>query len=244
MLSINPEHRINRIREKEKAYHDQCYAVNVLFQPGSWLYKPVKTVMDLLPELPQRDNVKILDLGCGVGRNTIPMAEFVKSQCISGEVVGVDLLESAIEGLHVYSKQFDVENYIRADRSEIEAFVIQEEAYDLIVAVSTLEHLRSVELLKTKLYEIASGMKRNGIVCLIMGSNIQESLEETGEWLSPMFEINLETDEIFALLDETFEGWEMIDRHVKALSYSIERNGQPVQLSSDCLTFTARKKST
>lgn len=144
MISKAEDRRLRRIRDEEKAYHDKCYAEHVLFQPGSWLHKPVKTVMDLLPELPQNDELKILDLGCGVGRNTIPMAQFVKSQRTSGVVVGVDLLESGIEGLNDYSKQFDVEKYIHAERSDIEDFDIQEEAYDLIVAVSTLEHLRSV----------------------------------------------------------------------------------------------------
>lgn len=95
--------------------------------------------------------------------------------------------------------------------------------------------------MKTKLREIAIGVKRDGFVCLIMSSNIREIVEASGERLDPMFELNLETKELFALLEAAFEGWEMIDRHVKALSYSIERQVQPVLLSSDCITFVARK---
>jgi 2-polyprenyl-3-methyl-5-hydroxy-6-metoxy-1,4-benzoquinol methylase len=242
MPSIEEGNRLAQIRSEEKEYHDQCYAEHVLFQPGSWLYKPVQTVMELLSELSKPEDVQILDLGCGVGRNTIPMAVYVKEHCTSGQVIGVDLLESAIVGLNVYSAHFGVENVIRAEQSEIEDYFIHENKYDFIVAVSALEHLCSVEILKKKLFEIASGIKSDGIVCLIMSSNIRETLVSTGESLDPKFEINLRTEELLALLDEAFMSWKGITQHVKPLSYHIDRHGQPVLLSSDCLTFTARKK--
>ncbi len=40
--------RIDYIRQEEKKYHDLCYEQYKLFEAGSWLYKPVKTVMDML----------------------------------------------------------------------------------------------------------------------------------------------------------------------------------------------------
>ena len=41
--------RLNIIRKAEAASHTQAYSNHSLFSPGSWLAKPVKTVMDLLP---------------------------------------------------------------------------------------------------------------------------------------------------------------------------------------------------
>lgn len=40
--------RIEYIRQEEKKYHDLCYEQYKLFETGSWLYKSVKTVMDLM----------------------------------------------------------------------------------------------------------------------------------------------------------------------------------------------------
>jgi len=80
---------ISQIRTEEKKYHDYCYDNYTLFEAGSWLHKPVKTVIDLLPMLEGKEEVKVLDLGCGVGRNSIPIAEKMKKS--GGKVVCVDL---------------------------------------------------------------------------------------------------------------------------------------------------------
>lgn len=79
--------RIEFIRNEEKKYHDYCYDKYKLFEEGSWLHKPVKTVTDLLHLFDGKENVKVLDLGCGVGRNSIPKAEVIKSK--NGKVVCV-----------------------------------------------------------------------------------------------------------------------------------------------------------
>ena len=41
--------RLNKIRKAEEESHTQAYTSHSLFSPGSWLAKPVKTVMELLP---------------------------------------------------------------------------------------------------------------------------------------------------------------------------------------------------
>lgn len=48
--------RIQRIRDEEKTYHEICYQYYTLFEQGSWLYKPVKTVMDLLFDFEEKGN--------------------------------------------------------------------------------------------------------------------------------------------------------------------------------------------
>jgi methylase of polypeptide subunit release factors len=66
----------NRARRKEIEYHEKFYAETELFQPGSWLSRPVKVVLE---SLPQKDNIQVLDLGCGVGRNSIPIAQQIQA---------------------------------------------------------------------------------------------------------------------------------------------------------------------
>ena len=81
------------------------YASHQLYEPGSWLAKPVKTVLDILPMLDHVPSPRILDLGCGVGRNAIAVARHFSS--LPCRVDCVDLLENAIEKLNEYAVMFD-----------------------------------------------------------------------------------------------------------------------------------------
>jgi len=85
--------RIEHIRKEEKKYHDLCYENYKLFEEGSWLYKPVKTVLDQLPLFEGKQDIRVLDLGSGVGRNSIPVAKEIKN---NGKVVCVDLFSLSI----------------------------------------------------------------------------------------------------------------------------------------------------
>lgn len=42
-------HRLDEIRESEKKSHIETYTKNELYENGSWLPKPIKTVLDLIP---------------------------------------------------------------------------------------------------------------------------------------------------------------------------------------------------
>ena len=60
--------RIINIRHSEEKSHLQMYSEHALFQEGSWLSRPVKSVLALLPHFRALQSVHVLDLGCGVGR--------------------------------------------------------------------------------------------------------------------------------------------------------------------------------
>jgi predicted O-methyltransferase YrrM len=73
--------------------------------------------MELLPLLDGKDNLIVLDLGCRLGRNSIPIAEKIKDK--GGKVVCVDLLDSAIEKLEKYIEEFGVENIIETELADL-----------------------------------------------------------------------------------------------------------------------------
>ncbi|WP_243644386.1 class I SAM-dependent methyltransferase [Paenibacillus pinisoli] len=196
-------------------------------------------MLEILPELIQSDAMRVLDLGSGVGRNTIPIAGYLKA--FNGSVVAVDMLSSAIEGLMNYSRIHQVDSNIEAVQSDIESYRIEAESFDAIIAVSALEHLRSEEELRRKLMEMVTGTKPGGIHCIIIGSNIQEISIRMNETLDPMFEINMSTKAMRELLDQTYHGWETMKRLVKPLVFEITRGDEPVRLSSDCVTLVVRK---
>lgn len=231
--------RIAKIRLEEKKYHDECYDTYNLFEPGSWLHKPVSTVINLVDQYKNREYIRILDLGAGIGRNSIPIAGLIKSR--NGKVVCVDMLESAIAMLKTYSQQFGVEPYIAPILSDIEHFAIEPNEYDIIVAVSSLEHVSSAWILEQKLSEMNAGTTAGGANCIIIASNIREVVLENEHELDPMFEVNLSTEEMIGLLNRQFAEWEVEQLTVKPLAFEINRNGHPVKLTSDCITFVARK---
>lgn len=228
------------IRERERQSHIQAYTENTLYKDGSWLKKPVRTVMDLLPCFGGYTTLRVLDLGCGVGRNSIAIARhFRDSDC---RIDCVDLLDVAIERLNEYARQYGVSSAIRGYTASIEDFSIAESTYDLILAVSALEHMESAESFFSKIQEIKNGTKNGGIVCLILNSNITEHSKSTGEPVPPQFEVNLPTAQLQALLSTAFAGWEVLKSTVRRQRYDIPRGDWISDLQSDVVTFAAKRK--
>lgn len=229
---------LKRIREAEKQSHIEVYSTAKLFESGSWLQKPVKTVIDLLPYFKNRENINILDLGCGVGRNCIPIAKEYKGKC---KIDCVDILDYAIDELTNNSIQYEVEKEINGIVSSIDDYSIPENNYDLTIAVSALEHVDSIQSFKNKLTEIFNGTKKNSIVCLIINSQITEINKENGQELVPQFEVNLKTEELLTLLNKIFDGWEVIKSTVRSQRYDIPRENCISDLSTDVVTYVAKK---
>lgn len=70
--------RLARIRESEKKSHTAAYTNERLYHSDSWLQKPIRTVLGILPLFDAYKELRVLDLGCGVGRNSICVAKPVK----------------------------------------------------------------------------------------------------------------------------------------------------------------------
>ncbi|MEN2767872.1 methyltransferase domain-containing protein [Ornithinibacillus xuwenensis] len=233
--------RIMNIRKEEKAYHDYCYDNYKLFAAGSWLHKPVQTVLDQLPYFTSYETLRVLDLGSGVGRNSIPIANMILEKDMKGEVVCVDMLDSAIAKLTCYSSEFGLTSIIKVEKSTIESFNIGRNTYDLIVAVSSLEHVESEAVLQNKLTEMIEGTKKGGINCLIVNSSLEEVDMETGDRLEVNTEINLKTEEMNTILLRLFTNWTVLKHMVKPLEYQITRNGRKIALKTNAITFVVRK---
>ncbi|MFA2574626.1 class I SAM-dependent methyltransferase [Bacillus mobilis] len=231
--------RIDYIRHEEKKYHDLCYEQYKLFETGSWLYKPVKTVMDLMEYFEGQNNLQVLDLGSGVGRNSIPIAQIIKNN--NGTVTCVDLLDSALTKLQTYSKEHDVFEVIKTEQVAIENYYIVPNTYDYIIAVSSLEHVKSEKDLINVLHSMKKGTKTAGINCLIINSNIQEIDLHTKEELDALIEINLPTDEMINLLKSIYKEWKEIEVEVKELVYDMVRDERHIQLKTNAITFVFKK---
>lgn len=231
--------RLHEIRQAEAQSHTEAYTQNALYSPGSWLAKPVKTVLELLPLLGGHDSIRALDLGCGVGRNAIAVAKaFSEIPC---QIDCVDILPLAIEKLHENARLHGVRDAVNGIVSSIDDYEIGSDCYDLILAVSALEHVDSEETFLGKLEQIRAGIRPGGIVCLIVNSGITERDSITGAERPPQFEVNLPTAEMERLLARTFAGWEQIKHTVVHQKYDIPRGAWASSLETDVVTYVARK---
>ncbi|RKP57960.1 class I SAM-dependent methyltransferase [Cohnella endophytica] len=226
-------------RTEEIKYHETFYSYNVLFEPGTWLAKPVKIVMDML-ELFNHNEIQILDLGCGVGRNSIPIAQKLKNH--QGIITCVDLIPTAIEHLIENSKKYDVHNQIIAEIADAELFLIKPNGFDYIIACSCLEHLSSVDAFRIVVNRMIEGTKENGINTILMSTEIEELDIETGEINEGLIELNLKTEETFALLQELYEDWEILFKRYLPQTIDEMKYGKEIEFRSNWITFVARRK--
>ena len=143
------DERLKRIRESERKSHIEIYTGEKLYATDSWLKKPIKTVRDIVPLFENYISLRVLDLGSGVGRNSIYVAECFRD--IDCRVDCVDLLEIAIEKLLENAADRNVSSHINGITKAIEEYKIPKDSYDLIMAISALEHIDSQESFLRKL---------------------------------------------------------------------------------------------
>ena len=229
--------RLFAIRQAERISHEKTYGANGLYEPGSWLAKPVKTVLETLPLLAGREDFRALDLGCGVGRNAIAVAKAFPE----GSIDCVDILPGAIGKLEANAEKYGVTGVIRGILSGIDQFAIEREGYDLILAVSALEHMDSREAMLQKLTEIRQGIRPGGIVCLIMNSGVRERETDTGTELVPQFEVNLPAQALISALETAFSGWQVVKHTVVRQQYEIPRDREVSLVQTDVVTYVVRR---
>lgn len=239
---MTEHNRINCIRKSEADSHLRVYSEHELFDEGSWLARPVKTVMELLPYFAAYPSIRVLDLGCGVGRNSIPIAKaFSHIPCI---VDCVDILPYAIEKLRANAEKHGIGDVIQGFACSIEDFAVEPDTYDLVIAVSALEHICSYDAFRLKLQELHAGMRAGGIVCLIISTDIAETDFATGNKLDPMFELNFSAQDLLQLLKTQFFDFSFEKETVVQQHYTIPRENMQTELRSQVCTYVMYKKGT
>ena len=236
---ISMNERLVRIRESERKSHTEIYTSQKLYHTDSWLKRPIKTVREIASHFDGYDALRVLDLGCGVGRNSIYIAErFQKIPCM---IDCVDLLAIAIEKLLDNAQAHNVTSSINGITKSIEEYEIQSNSYDFIMAVSALEHMDSQESFLSKLFEIKEGLRKNGIVCLVINSSVEEMNTQTQEAIEVQFEINLPTDKLQSILSDVFCDFEILKTTVAEQEYDIPRESCISRLRTNVVTYAARK---
>lgn len=230
----------NTARESESDYHEKFYEENKLFEPGTWMAGPTPIVMELLERLQKYTPApKVLDMACGVGRHTIPVAQQLNQ---GGIVVGVDLLDSAIDQLKKYAEEYQVADRIEAVTSDVESYEIAKEEYDYMIATGCLEHVSSGESLQQVITHMQAGTRTGGIHLISITSSVQQVDQETGESEEGNIELNIPTEQLLSLLNQYYEGWNIIE--CKAVAQAIEetKDNKEIELQGNWITFAACKE--
>ncbi len=85
------------------------------------------------------------------------------------------------------------------------------------------------------------GTKINGSNCIIINTNVTETEVHSKLPLEPMFEINIDTKQMFELLDKIYKEWIIKKSKVNHWTFTIKRDEKPVILQTACITYIAKR---
>jgi SAM-dependent methyltransferase len=225
-----------RARRYERSYHERLYASHALFSPGSWLHRPAAYALESFRLIPRRAVIRALDLGSGVGRHAIPLAQHLGG---GGRVVCVDLLEPAVARLRSYAARHGVAGTVRGVVADAETFPLVPASYDFVLSVSCIEHVPAKPQLEALIQRLQRATRENGVHCFMMISDSEWADAETGAGTPPLLEQNLTAAEVSEMLARLYGGWQIIDLSASSWAASQSAGETPLIMTSTCVRFTA-----
>jgi len=180
---------------------------------------------------------RVLDLGAGVGRHAIPIAQALPG---GSTVTAVDLLPSAIETMLQNARDFGLDGRIQGIVSDLEQFDIPRGEYDLIIACSVLEHVRSLEAFEGILESIQVGTAPGGLNCLVIGADRKE-IDANGVSRDALIELPLASEYVSRKLEGLYRDWQVIDKSVSNVAVVESRDDERYTLQSTCVRTLARR---
>lgn len=134
---------------------------------GSDITAGLELVFNLLPR-----TSKVLELGCGDGRDTFHLAkEFAEVDCVDASTVAISKLES-------FSRKEGFENVINAVLKQVQDIDPSEKDYDLFVAVTLFDHFPRPQSLEELHRFIESA--RSGAYFFLMVHTVDDPGNEPG----------------------------------------------------------------
>ncbi|MEK5058577.1 class I SAM-dependent methyltransferase [Paenibacillus shunpengii] len=236
------DRQFEEARKMEENYHKQFYQEHDIYEEGTWMAGPMPVVMDSLARLMRlKQNLTILDLGAGAGRNTIAMAEKLKGT--SSELIAVDLLEEAVQSLVEHAKDYKVDHMISAEQADIEHYEMRKNRYDYIAACSCLEHLSSEEALSKVIRRMKEGTKLGGINLITMSTNVEEVTIQDHRPREPLIELNLPTLHAEEILADQYKDWEILFTERVTQAIPEQKYDEPTEFRCQLIRFAAQKRS-
>lgn len=240
---------IDKARQETIAYHEEYYSSHKLFDTDSWLASADKELLKLVDKLAllSKENngapLAVLDLGAGVGRNCIPLAQALKSRGVKATIEAVDILPSSVQILKENAHEYSVEDYIQASCQDNDSLRLEKDKYHLLFAISVLEHCRGKDKVQEILTKMASAVRPGGYCQIEITTDRKVTALDNGEDLPTSVETPLTKEEVKDLLDKTFK--DFVPEHYTVFAYKEEilRNKRKALWHSQQTSFIASKKS-
>lgn len=224
-------------RRETVRYHQEFYATHELFKEGSWLHRPSPFVLGSVQSIASREGVRAVDLGCGVGRHTIPIAELLPA---GSYVVGIDLLPLAAQELKRNAADAGLDGVIQAVVADLDHVCLAPDSVDLLVSVSALEHSRDAGALERLLHHLRRATRPGGAHCLIIGTDKLE-IDARGVTRPAKVEFVLGSAQGREVLSAAYDGWEWLDSSTATFSVDEVREGEEYTLRATNLRLLVRR---
>lgn len=112
----------------------------------SYSWEPAKAIKKFLTKIKQTNAKKILDLGCGIGRNAVYLA---KKGYI---VVGVDISDAALQTASIRTNTEKINNIVLL-HSDIRSLPFPNKHFDVVFSINVLHHDK-LENIQTAMNEV------------------------------------------------------------------------------------------
>ncbi len=152
-------------------------------------YKPWPESKRFISTLPK--NSKVLDLGCGNGRNSIYLAKEGMN------VIGLDFSLGLIKIAKNKMEWKEVLNHVNLIQGEIASLPLQDDTVDAVLYIATLHHLPTPKERLQSLKEVARCLKSNGRVLVSAWAQEQEKFEDELKVSKEKMEDGFEFGDIF-----------------------------------------------
>lgn len=225
-------------RAETLRYHEDLYASTPLGAADSWLLEPDQLVLKAIELSRGANPILAFDLGAGVGRHTIPMAQGLAA---GSKVIAVDVIPSAIAHLKTNCAAAGVSDMVTPVVRDLEKFTFDTSMVaGLIVGFSAVEHVSSISAMRALLCRCAAATAPGGLVALgIFADRIEELADGT---IRPaLVEFELDSTTVHTMLDEAFSSWIIEYTHTGAEHVPEKREGIPYKLESTLIQFIGRK---
>lgn len=244
-MQINGESTFHRARTETIRYHEELYASVDLGDAGSWLSRSHRLLQEALDAIPMNRPVVAYDLGCGIGRHTIPMLEQLP---VGSQVYAIDLLQSALTKLEP-SVPRDTRSRLHLRRADLAEFVFEEPA-DLILAFSVVEHLPDETAIRGLFKRIHAALLPGGVFGVGIVADRYE-VDGAGRTRPGLLESGISSVGAQALLADVFGSYQVVAESVRPAQAREARDGTEYVLNStlvaavlrsDCLAPSADRR--
>ncbi len=214
-------------RDETIRYHEELYSAPEAHDPDAWLNRPAPIVMDALAHLDRTRPVRVYDLGAGSGRHAIPLARALPA---GSRVVAVDLLDIPIQQLKERTAHESVGDVVIPVVADQETYEFDRGPADLVLGVSTLEHVSSRDAFVALLERMRDATAPGGVHVLVIATDRREVVD--GETRAARVELDLGHDDACAILEQVYAGWQVHESSSPQTSVAEDRDGQAYDLVS------------